>query len=328
MNPTKILVSLLVVLYLIFFISNVFFPSAFPKEEIVKGIQDQIYFSKNKLGEITPKYDIVFKKGVFLTEKDFESKNTLIEFQCNSFDHCCAENENCNTKIEWTKTSVKFNQNINPITSTRCEQIEGTFFCKIYLGKIPAQVNLNEESFRHSRDFDLSSGKLEISAEVTNAGNSIENFAVMETKVFVVFFDKGKKQLSLVKEHSTAPIKIEPKETKVFEAQISIDSPGEYLVKTRITGMDFGFVEKEFSINVYGNPLYECKIDETRKEILIDPETIGENKIPECEIRYFCLDCSYAFECKYEWNKKLPEKTFELGSNNYAIENTRGTNCQ
>ena len=82
MNPTKILVSLLVVLYLIFFISNVFFPSAFPKEEIVKGIQDQIYFSKNKLGEITPKYDIVFKKGVFLTEKDFESKNTLIELNC------------------------------------------------------------------------------------------------------------------------------------------------------------------------------------------------------------------------------------------------------
>ncbi len=325
MNPFKIVISFIIIIYLFFFISNIFFPAAFPKEEIINKITEQIENSKTKLGEYNSKYNIKFQKKVSLTKNDFETKNTKIEFQCNSYRHCCSENEECSEKIEWTKNTVKFNETANPITSTRCEEIKGTFFCKIYLGKIPAQIKLND--FSINNNFNFNSDKLKITAKIINAGAVTENFAVMQTKIFIVFYENGEKKEELIKEVSGKTTKIEPNEIKILTEEIEINSSGEYLIKTKITGLDFGLTEKKSTINVFGDTEYNCRINKTKKEIFIYPETIGENKIPECEIKYFCSNCLYAFECKYAWKQETSEKNFELGTKDYSTEETRGTNC-
>lgn len=324
MNLMKTVIVFIVVLYLIFIIINLF-SSAFPEEEIVKTIQTQIEQSKKNLGKFNAKYNLRFAEGISLTKKDFETKTTAIEFECNSYSHCCAENDDCNEKIEWTKDRIAFNEQMNPIVSTRCEELKGTYFCKIYLGDIPAQIQLDE--FNYNNNFYFNSEKLNITAKITNKGNTEENYALMKTTVSIVFFEDGIKKEEKIAEESTERVKIEPRETKEFKQEIKLESPGEYLVKTKITGLDFGFIEKEFSVNVFGEPEYDCRINQEKKEIAIDPETIGENKIVECDITYYCYDCKYAFECKYVWKKDFPLKEFQLETNTYTIERARGTNC-
>ncbi|MBU2100559.1 hypothetical protein KKG83_04870 [Candidatus Micrarchaeota archaeon] len=324
MNVFKIIVSFLILVYLIFFIQNVFFPAAFPEEKIIEQINQQIIFSKKNLGQFNAKYEISFQKDVSLTEKALETTDTKIEFQCNSFEKCCAENDKCNSKIQWTKKSVFFNEKSNPVVSTRCEEIKGTFFCKIYLGDVPAQVKLVD--FSYTNNFYFNSEKLKIQAKILNAGQTTENFAVLETTVLVVFFEQGEKKEEIIKTDSSSPEKIMPQETKTIEREIELDSPGEYLVKVKITGMDYGFVEKEFTANVYGEPDYDCRINQEKKEVILKSDS--STPIPECTIRYYCFDCLYGFECKYTWKKEFPEKNFEIGTNEFTTENTRGPDCR
>ncbi|PIN98756.1 MAG: hypothetical protein COT90_02535 [Candidatus Diapherotrites archaeon CG10_big_fil_rev_8_21_14_0_10_31_34] len=325
MNVMKIVVSFIVLLYLVFILINLF-STAFPKDEIVKTIETQINLSKKNPGEFNSKYNLKFEEGLLLTKKDFETKDTIIEFQCNSYTHCCAENDKCNEKIEWTKEKARFNEKRNPITSTRCDEIKGSYFCKIYLGEIPAQIQLEE--FNYNNNFYFNSEKLKIDSKITNKGNTTENYARMETTVSIIFFENGIKKEEILKEENTERIKIEARETKELTQEIKLESPGEYTVKTKITGLDFGFVEEKFNVNVFGEPEYNCRIDETKKEITIDPDSIGENKIIECEIAFYCSDCKYGFECKYEWQKQFPYKELELKTKEYTIEHARGTNCQ
>jgi len=326
MNPFKIVVSFIVVLYLFFLITNILFPAAYPKGEIAKTIEEQIALSKKNLGTYNSKYDIKFTEGINLTKKDFESKDTKIEFECNSYSHCCAENEKCKTKTEWTREYLKFNETTNPVVSTRCENIKGTYFCDVFIGTIPAQVQLIDFSYNNNFYFD--SDKFRISAEVTNKGNTIENFAVIETKISVSFNENGTIKEELVKEVSNEKTRIVPKETKTLETEIELDAPGRYFIEMKVTGMAFGFVEKEFIINVLGKPDYDCRIDETRKEIIIDEKTVSPTQIVECDIRNFCSDCMYGFECKQAWKNEFPSKEFEIGTNEFTVERSKGTNCE
>jgi len=326
MNVFKILVGFLVAVYLIFFITNILFPTAFPKDDVIKDITKQIEYSKKNLGLYNSKYNLKFEQGISLTKQDFSEKDLEVEFECTSLEYCCAENEKCGDRIEWSRNMITFNKPVNPTVSTRCEEVKGIFFCKIFFGQIPAQVKLEE--FNYNNNFYFDSEKLKIDATVKNIGSTTENFAAIETKVFVIFYEAGEKKEQLAKEITSNPEKIQAKETKTLYSEIQIDSPGEYLIKSRITGLDFGYAEREYSINVFGNPGYECKTDETRKEILIDPNTVAEGKIVECDIKYFCSDCLYAFECKYVWTEKFPKKTLQLGTNDYVKERSKGTHCR
>ena len=149
----------------------------------------------------------------------------------------------------------------------------------------------------------------------------------METIVSIAFFEDGIKKQEIIKEENTERVKINARETIELEQEIKLESPGEYLIKTKITGLNFGFAEKEFTVNVFGEPQYECRMDEEKKDITIDPDSIGQNKIIQCEIRHYCLDCRYGFECRYEWEKAFSFKEFELGTKDYTTEQGRGTNC-
>ncbi len=324
MNAMKIVIGFIVVLYLVFILISLF-SAAFPKEETVNIIKIQLEHSKKNLGEFKAKYNIKFSKGILLTKKDFETKNTIIEFECNSYNYCCSENSDCEQKIEWTKEKTLFNEEMNPIVSTRCEELQGIYFCKIYLGEIPAQIKL--EKFIYNNDFYFNSEKLKIESTITNTGNTAENYARMETTVFIAFFEEGTKKQEKIKTENSERTKIEAKETKKLQQEIQLNSPGEYMIKTKITGLNFGFIEKEFTVNVFGEPEYECRINEEKKDITIDPETVGENKITECQIRHYCTDCRYAFECKNKWENTMQFKEFELGTKNYAVEQSKGTNC-
>ncbi len=326
MNVFKILIGFLVAVYLIFFIMNILFPTAFPEDEVIRDITKQIEYSKKNLGLYNSKYDLKFEQGISLTKEDFKEKDLEVEFECNSLEYCCAENEKCGDKIEWSRNTIAFNKTANPTVSTRCKEVKGIFFCKVFFGQIPAQIRLEE--FNYNNNFYFDSEKLKIDAIVKNIGSVTENFAEITTKVFIIFYEGAEKKEQLAKEVSGTPEKIKAKETKTLYSEIQIDSPGEYLIKSKVTGLDFGYAEREYSINVFGEPMYECKIDKTRKEIVIDPATVGEGKITECDIRYFCTDCLYAFECKYVWTEEFLEKNFQLGTNDYAKERTKGTHCK
>jgi hypothetical protein len=326
MNVFKIFIGVIVLMYVIFFVSNVLFPATFPKEEITKEISQQIEEAKKEPGKNKARFGLKFAKGIVLTKKDFETKNTIIEFQCNSGYFCCNENQKCNKKIEWNKSKVEFNEQADPLVNTRCEEIKGTNFCRVYFGKTPAQAEIKE--LKYNNNFNLSKEKLKIEAEVFNAGNTPENAAVLEIQVFIVYYERKQKIKEEIKNASSEPQKIKEKETKKLETEIEFTSPGEYLIKAKVKGNDFGFQEKEFTINVLGEKSYDCKPDKTRKEIIIDPNTLGENKIVECEIKYYCMNCLYAFECKHEWEKEFPNKNFELKTSEYTIQKTKGTNCK
>ncbi|MFH1664253.1 MAG: hypothetical protein ABH986_05635 [archaeon] len=203
--------------------------------------------------------------------------------------------------------------------------MKGTYFCDIYVGGVPAQVQ--SDGLNYNNNFYFDSDKLRISAEVTNKGNTTESFAVIEAVAAIAFNDNGTIKQEQIKKAVSTRTRIEPKETKTLETEIEFDSPGEYFVKAKITGLDFGFIEQEFTVNVLGTPAYDCRIDSTKKEIIIDDTTVSPTTITECTIRHYCSDCLYAFECKQAWKKVFQQKNFELGTKDFTTEKSRGTNC-
>ncbi len=324
MNTFKIVISAIIMIYLIFFIANVLFPSFFPEEKIIEKINMQLDESKKELGLFKLDYATEYSKGISLTDKDFEAKDTVIEFQCNSPAHCCSEGTACNDKIQWTKKTIKFNSNLRPITSTRCSETQGIYFCKIYFGLVPAQAKISDFSYTNNFSY---KDELKITATIINSGSVAENFAEMDSEVFIVFTENNEKKELSIKKVSGTTQSIEPNTEKTFENTVKLDSPGEYLIKTTVNGMDFGEITKEFIVNAFGEKNYFCITDKTREDIIIDPNTTGENMIVECQVRHYCYDCLYAFECKNAWQQENPEKQFELGTKDYTTELTRGTNC-
>lgn len=326
MNWTRMIILAIVLIYVGFFLINTFFPYAFAKQGITEEINFLVIAAEKNQGTFNSKYSIEFKQGLELTKEDFETQNTTIEFQCNDYEKCCGENEECTEKIAWTKNKIKFNKDINPITSVRCEKQNEKNHCKIYIGKVPAQIQLTELNYDENISFN--SEKLKVNAIITNYGGLTEDAALMQTKIFIYYLDGEEKKTESVNEFTSKSTKINIQETKILEQEIELKTPGKYLIKVKLTGRDFGSIEKSFTVNATGEPEYECKKDTTKTEIVIDPKTVAETKIVECDIKRFCTDCMQAFECKKLWKEENPEKTFEAKTKEYTAEKAKGTNCK
>ncbi|MFH1697000.1 MAG: transglycosylase SLT domain-containing protein, partial [Candidatus Diapherotrites archaeon] len=105
-------------------------------------------------------------------------------------------------------------------------------------------------------------------------------------------------------------------ESKPFSFELGITENGNYVLELLVEGSDAGYEKRRFEFSISGGVERQSDCTATAAE--------GGAVLSEgvCVTRYLCENCENASECKWAWNEKQPELSFELSGPDYAVAET------
>jgi len=311
-SPFRLLIYAIIAIALISLIILFVFPLLEEKEDAFKEIETAIEKAEQQEGKAVEQKEILFREGSINT-KNFEQKSRLVWFECNSPALCCDKNFECGKGVRWNDRAVFFTQKQKMNVSARCTIEQGLYLCRVYFGTMPAQIEIKELEGLEEKD--LSKNQLyEATAKYANIGNIEAFFVKGKAKLYKYAFEENQKKEILIQEKELELNELKAGEAGKASFLFSLSSNGEYKIEARIEAENGGFDIQEMDFNAINSPASACKATQAETTANYNEET------KKCEKKYYCTNCNFAFECLAEWNKKMPEKGFELESRNYALE--------
>ncbi|MEK6972956.1 MAG: C40 family peptidase [archaeon] len=306
----KLLIAAIVAIVLLYIFFTYFAPYYLWPHDPVAAIKQQLIKAELDLGK-SQMIPFLFNADFATNASVFESKARSIAFNCNDSANCCDKGlsgKGCSNKIVWDERKVIFDKTINTKITARCFE-EELAVCKVFIGKEPAQL---EADSNYENLLDLSkSNKFTAKITIKNIGK----LGTQDIKISGSLFkknDDGSKEL--VDEQSGLMMPLLANDLNYFEVNFQPKKSGEYFAFFHIYDAsdltDFSDVNLEFEA-INATVVSACKITEQIAEFDIVSE--------QCETKYLCENCTFAFECKEAWEKNAG-KSLTSGDRTFAYE--------
>src|SRR3989338_10408350 len=140
----KMLVSAIVAIALIMVLLNYILPYFLQTQDVEREIGvllTEAEFSPGKYKSA----NIRLTSGANMRAENFDSDNRSTAFSCNSAELCL-------DYISYDERKLTVKKNIQTTASARCAYAHGLFTCKIYFGKVPAQLEIKEARVAETLD--------------------------------------------------------------------------------------------------------------------------------------------------------------------------------
>ena len=317
MNETfRLLVFGIVAAALIWVFLTNFAPLFFPQQNVHAIIQSGLQTAKTKPGTILSLGNLRISEQTILTARAFSEPGTDTVLECNHPSFCCDKGQTCPSKIVWSETQLLGNRNQELAVFVRCKQAFDFFACRIFAGQKPAQLKIQNQAFETTLDL-ASQTDWEINTTIANAGNqpSQTGFVRLELQKKTGEPDSWQK----LAEQQQSLETLLPGATIQIQFSIPIFETGTYRAIVRAESDNAGYEEKTAGFNAL-NQGGNCTAETNR-----ETETIFDSQTQDCIEKFFCIGCSFAAQCKQEWENAQPQKTFEIGDSTFAQTATPGT---
>lgn len=293
MNVFKLLVTGIIAIAFLYIVFNTIAPLFADKTPLQQNVEPLLVNAQARLGE-TQVLTLNLKKDQALRASNFDTPLRSVAFACTSTTECCASPTNCPNAIVASPTNLIVKENVRATLSVRCDPKIGLQACKIYVGKIPAQ--LEWKSISIPTQLDLSqSNTLIAKGSLLNSGELDSESITLTLRVKENRFSEGKLQDVIVEEVEQTIASIPAGKSTSVELGVEITDAGEYTIELIATGEDAGTVKKEGTISVTGFTASTCRATTSSVGGFLDEET------GKCSKEKYCEGCDFAFECKQAW---------------------------
>lgn len=281
--------------------------------ETVRQMNNALKISEMNLGK---SYTVeVLYPGEFAARAadSVDAPDRFVSFVCNSAELCLSG------AVVADERSMRVKDARVISTTFRCNYAEGLFYCRVYLGQEPAQLEFT--GFDIGEKYDLSKNqKTEISFTVKNTGKASAVESTHTAKLYKkTIISGGEKEILYSEPFRKTVAEIKPGENETIGFDLGISENGKYSIVIRSEGTDAGFDEKKFDFEVSGGEGGTCRA--TAK---------GETELKGggCRTEYLCTGCSAASECKWAWGEKEPSLEFEIADPEFAVVAEPETACE
>ncbi|MFH1256890.1 MAG: transglycosylase SLT domain-containing protein [Candidatus Diapherotrites archaeon] len=286
----RLLIYAIVALMMVWIFFAYIVPALWPPQTTFDEISKAVNFSEGIDGKSYSK-EIFYNKDFALdAEGALDTQIRSVTFQCLAADYCVDGSLSVDPRY------FASNENQSLMTTFRCLYEKELYACRIYFGKTPAQLELKEIDFKQK--FDLSSEKVSGSVSVENTGSLKAFNALLEAKAYKKRLVNGQWQKTLAKEVSQQ-FSLEESQSQEFPLELSLTESGLYELDLRVSADEAGYdtAVVEFEVTAPGiTPGCTATTSETAPSLSIDGV--------QCEQKFYCTGCNYAFECRELWQGK------------------------
>ncbi len=296
MNVFKPLITAIVAIVFLYVVFTTIAPIFADKTPLEKSIEPLLTNAQARLGE-TQILSLNLKKDQALRASNFDTPLRSVAFACNSSSECCPTTEKCPNPIIATPTNLVVKESIKTTLSVRCDPKIGLQACKIYVGKVPAQVEW--KSTLIPTQLDLSQSRTIIAkGSLLNSGELDSSAITLMLRVKENRFSEGEQQDVIVKEVEQTLTSIPAGKTTAIEIYTDIEDAGTYSIELIARGEDAGETTKSGTLNAIGFIASTCRTTTIAPQGFLNEET------GKCSKEKYCEGCDFAFECRQAWIDK------------------------
>lgn len=306
MNELRLVIAAVVAIALLYIVASQFTPFFTPETKINTLTEGLLNEAQADLGQ-SKGTSLTLKEGQSLYARNLDNTTRTVAFACSTPD-CCPLIEGCNEPLSVTGDRLIVNDSIKASITARCQEINHIHACKVYYGKEPAQLIL-ENTIVEENITIQGMQELPIVVTVRNIGeNTATNIAVtaewLEDQTV-----EGVGVPTVIKSDEEIVDSLAFQKNQTVTLGIPIDTLGTFTLRIRATAEDAGVQEKEYTIHVNGTAADLCVRDTSKSEA-----AFFDSFDQICRKKVFCTGCDFAYECREIWEKEaVITSTFGTG---------------
>jgi hypothetical protein len=309
MNTFNLLLAAIVAIALIgvfFFDFASFFT---PQTALAKHAPSLLLEAQGTLGK-TSSITLSLKEGDTIYARNLDGTTRSVSFAC-SGENCCPSLESCPYPLSVTGDRIRINEGIKTTLSARCETLNQLHACTLYIGKEPAQLEM--ENTLATSPFTLNGvTEYPIQTTIHNIGGvDAENITFTATLLQDQIVAGKTKPIEIQKTETTLP-SLKAGASQNVNVSLSLTTIGTFHLILRTHSDEGGFDEEEKELVLTGTNAQLCQRDLTTKE---NAQFDGIDKV--CRKKVFCTGCGFAYNCRETWEKESPL----TGGGSYDPEN-------
>lgn len=311
MNVFKLLVVGIIAVAFLYIVFSAIAPLFADKTPLQASIEPLLVNAQARLGE-TQVLSLNLKKDQALRASNFDTPLRSVAFVCNSSNECCPTATNCPNSIIASPANLTVKENVRATLSVRCDPKIGLQACKIYVGKVPAQLEWKTISIPTQLDLNQSNSVI-VKGSILNSGEIDSESITLMLRITENRFSEGKQQDVVVKEVEQTLPSIPAGKNTAVELSAEMSDAGEYAVEVIARGEDAGEVKKTGELNVIGFTASMCRATTSGAIGFLNEET------GMCSKEKYCEGCDFAFECRDAWIQRG-------GVTGVTYDSSRGSN--
>ncbi len=269
-----------------------------PQTALAKHAPALLLEAQGTLGK-TSSVTLTLKEGDTIYARNLDATTRNVSFACTG-ENCCPSLESCPYPLSVTGDRIRINQGIKTTLSARCETLNELHACILYIGKEPAQLEM--ENTLATSPFALQgTTEYPIQTTIHNIGGvEAENVTFTATLLQDQIVAGKNKPIEIQKVETTIP-SLESGKSQNVNVSLSLTTIGTFqlLLKTHSEGG--GFDEETHELVLTGTNAQLCQRDIITKE---NAQFDGIEKV--CRKKVFCTGCGFAFNCREVWEKESP----------------------
>jgi hypothetical protein len=313
MNVFQLLITAIAAVAVLFVVVNVIGPLFDHETPLVQSVEPILTNAQARLGENVT-IGLNLKKDQTIRAKNFDTPLRSVAFACTDSTLCCdpTAGANCKKALTITPALMTVQEPVKTSLTARCDPIIGIQACKVYIGKIPAQLEL--QNVTAPTTMDLSTGNdVVVKGTLLYTGELSSGTITLKLTITENRLSEGKQQDVVVAQNAqTLPSLLAGKHTSI-ELHTAIADPGTYRVRVEAQADDSGVTSQDSTLRVSGEHPNTCVTTTTDPAGTLNPDT------GMCVKKKYCDGCSFAFECRHAWEDKG-------GVTGVVYDENRGTN--
>lgn len=247
----------------------------------------------------TSSITLSLKEGDTIYARNLDATTRNVSFAC-SGENCCPTMDECPYPLSVTGDRIRINQSIKTSLSARCETINQLHACTLYIGKEPAQLEM--ENTLATSPFTLNgTTEYPIQTTIHNAGGVDAKDITFTAVLFQNQIVGGKNTPVEIQKAETTLPSVEGGTSQNANLSLSLTTTGNYQLVLRAQAEDGGFDEETIELILTGTNAQLCQRDLLTKE---SAQFDGIDKV--CRKKVFCTGCGFAYNCREIWQKESP----------------------
>ncbi len=298
MNAFQLFITAIIAGAVLYFVGTFIAPLFSPTVDLGQETKAILVQAQADLGQ-TKSIFLSLKQGQTLDARNLDEQTRSVAFTCNG-PECCPFIDNCKEPFSVTPERILVNQSSKTNLSARCQTVNQIHACKVYVGKLPGQVVLQNISIPDTLEIN---GKKTLNATgiIYNSGEvpasniivrleMLQNQLIEETETLVVI-DSEEETIETISAKGKTPL----------DLTILVQQPGNYVVRVIAQAEDAGFASEEKTLLVSGEPFSLCHRDLTKEE-----SAYFDTFDNRCRKKVYCASCDFTYECRHAWQREAP----------------------
>jgi hypothetical protein len=263
-----------------------FLPLFFPVEDPGDAIDRELANSEMDLGKYYST-SLAFSSETIFVANSFDTESRSVAFECNNPSICCNLGEECG-RIVWDERRIVFKSSTGPIkTSFRCGYENYLFYCKVFFGDAPAQIEIVELNAREH--FDLDEGKPEVFLKIRNSGNQPMLFGSTKIMLYKKVWESDQWKRIFLGTTGVEEIgELLPGQEIEKTLEFDVSEIGNFDATVNVLGESAGFEEREISFTAEGTSTLCVAVDCEQPQM----------QFGECIAVCHCEGCRLGVNCE------------------------------